>query len=277
MFDVGCSMFDVRIFRLRKLKMHPDPWSTLKSRTTARIALGRAGGSLPTTQCLAFAADHADARDAVYSELDVDALGKSLGLPILSLHSQATDRTIYLQRPDLGRRLDQQSVHVLESLNVKEVDVVLIVADGLSATAAQRHGADVLQHLIELLGQRKFSIGPICVVRQARVAIQDGIGSLLRAKLAVILIGERPGLGLADSLGAYIVFDPKIGKSDADRNCVSNIHPRHLPSVAAAQTLVWLIEQALVRRLSGVGLKDERIVSPDVHPGLGQQSALPPS
>jgi ethanolamine ammonia-lyase small subunit len=277
MFNVRGSTFDVRIFHFRNLKMHPDPWSTLKSKTTARIAMGRAGGSLPTAECLAFAADHADARDAVYSELDVSALEKSVGLPIVSLHSQATDRTTYLQRPDLGRRLDQQSIQLLESLNAKEADVVLIVADGLSATAAQRHGADVLRHLIELLGERHFSMGPICVVRQARVAVEDEIGSVLHAKLAVILIGERPGLGLADSLGGYIVFDPKIGKSDADRNCVSNIHPRHLPPAVAAQTLVWLIEQSLVRRISGVGLKDERTIALEVIPGLGQQPALRPS
>jgi ethanolamine ammonia-lyase small subunit len=143
-----------------------------------------------------------------------------------------------------------------------EIDVVLIVADGLSATAAQRHGADVLKPLIESLGQKRFSIGPVCVVHQARVAIQDEIGSVLRAKLAVILIGERPGLGLSDTLGAYLIYGPVIGKTDADRNCVSNIHPRQLPPAAAAQTVMWLIEQALVRRLSGVFLKDERCAQP---------------
>jgi ethanolamine ammonia-lyase small subunit len=242
--------------------MHPDPWSILKNRTTARIAMGRAGGSIPTANCLAFAADHADARDAVYSELDVPELEKSLGLPVVSLHSQAVDRVTYLQRPDRGRRLDQPSIAFLESMRGNEPDVVLIIADGLSATAAQRHGAEVTKHLIGHVKSNGFSLGPICVVRQARVAIEDEIGALLQTKLAVILIGERPGLGLSDSLGAYLVHGPAIGKTDADRNCVSNIHPRHLPPAAAAQTIGWLIDQAIVRRLSGVDLKDERITTP---------------
>jgi ethanolamine ammonia-lyase small subunit len=237
--------------------MHIDPWKPLRSRTAARIALGRAGGSLPTDECLVFAADHADARDAVYSELDVSAFERDLGVPIIALHSQANDREIYLKRPDLGRRLDRPSAELLQSLAGTEVDVALIVADGLSAAAAQRHAAEVVQNLTDALRQKHFSIAPICVVRQARVAIQDEIGSLLHAKLAVIFIGERPGLGTADSLGAYLVHHPEIGKTDADRNCVSNIHPRHLPPAAAAGTLAWLIEQSLVRRLSGVQLKDE--------------------
>ena len=239
--------------------MHADPWSNLKSRTTARIAPGRAGGSLPTAACLAFAADHADARDAVYSELNVPAIGQSLGTPIVSLHSRAMDRTTYLQRPDLGRRLDQASAVQLASLAGEEMDVVLIVADGLSATAAQNHAAEVVKRLTESIRHRNFSLGPICVALQARVAIQDEIGGLLRAKIAVILLGERPGLGMADSLGAYLVHGPLIGKSDADRNCVSNIHPRHLTPSSASKALVWLIEQALIRRLSGVALKDDRI------------------
>ena len=234
--------------------MRSDPWSSLRNRTSARIALGRAGGSLPTAECLAFAADHADARDAVYSELDISAFEISLGMPVVALSSQAVDRVTYLKRPDLGRRLAAESVESLKS-NVAEIDIALIVADGLSATAAQRHAANLLHQLLPLL---KFSIGPICAVKQARVAIQDEIGSLLHARLALILIGERPGLGLADSLGAYLVHNPAIGKTDADRNCVSNIHPRHLPLATAAQTLAWLIEQSMVRRLSGVTLKDDR-------------------
>jgi len=238
--------------------MQPDPWSNLRRQTAARIALGRAGGSLPTSACLAFAADHADARDAVYSELDVERFEQSLGLPIIALQSRASDRATYLQRPDLGRRLDPTCAALIQSLAQAEVDIALIVADGLSATAAQNHAADVLRHLVGLLGAKGFSLAPLCVVRQARVAIEDEIGLLLRAKVAVILIGERPGLGLADSLGVYLVHHPVIGNTDADRNCVSNIHPRHLPPEAAAETIVWLIEQAIVRRLSGVALKDER-------------------
>ena len=254
-------MSDVRRSLLLFRNMQQDPWSILKNRTNARIAMGRAGGSIPTANCLAFAADHAEARDAVNSELDVSAFEKSLSQPVISLQSQATDRTIYLQRPDLGRRLNAVSVQLLQSRQKSESDVLLIVADGLSATAAQRHGAAVIKHLTEHLKSKGLTIGPLCVVRQARVAIQDEIGMLLHSRLACILIGERPGLGLSDSLGAYLIHSPAVGKTDADRNCVSNIHPRHLPIAAAAETIGWLIEQALKRQLSGVGLKDERLLT----------------
>ncbi|MDB5292942.1 MAG: ethanolamine ammonia-lyase [Phycisphaerales bacterium] len=239
----------------------PDPWSKLRNHTPARIALGRAGGSLPTAELLAFAADHADARDAVYSELDVQSLSDSLaplGLPILSLRSRATDRETYLKRPDLGRRLDAQSAAAVSAHATADVDVALMVADGLSAVAAQRHAAAVLIHLVPLLRGRQFSLGPICIVRQARVAVQDEIGSLLKAKAAVILIGERPGLGSADSLGGYLVHGPSIGNTDARRNCVSNIRAGQLEPAAAANALAWLIEQSLIRRISGVDLKDDR-------------------
>ena len=236
-----------RSLGLVKIKaVHADGWSNLKVRTSARVALGRAGGSLPTRECLRYAADHADARDAVYSALDVSALEQSLGRPVVSLHSQAADRAVYLQRPDLGRRLDSASVDRLKATARGEVDVALILADGLSATAVQRHAGTVVISLLQLLGARKYSVGPLCVVQQARVAIEDEIASQLRAKLAVILIGERPGLGTADSLGAYLVHAPAIGRTDADRNCLSNIHPRHLAPAKAAEALLWLIEQCAV-------------------------------
>jgi ethanolamine ammonia-lyase small subunit len=241
--------------------MTPDPWSQLRKHTSARIALGRAGGSLPTAELLAFAADHADARDAVYSELDADALTASLlplGMPILSLRSRAENRETYLKRPDLGRRLDAESAAVVSASATTRVDVALMVGDGLSAVAAQRHAAAVLTHLIPLLRNRRFSLSPICIVTQARVGVQDEIGSLLHARAAVILIGERPGLGAADSLGAYLVHEPTIGKTDAQRNCVSNIRPGQLEPPAAAHALAWLIEQSIVRRISGVELKDDR-------------------
>jgi ethanolamine ammonia-lyase small subunit len=167
------------------------------------------------------------------------------------------DRATYLQRPDLGRRLDQESADRLAGLAAEPAEVVVIIADGLSATAAQRHAAELVTKLLDALQQRHWRVGPLCAVQQARVAIEDEIGWLLKAKIAVILIGERPGLGSADSLGAYLVHDPVIGRTDAQRNCISNIHPNHLTADAATTTLVWLIEQAMVRQLSGVELKDE--------------------
>jgi ethanolamine ammonia-lyase small subunit len=243
----------------------PDPWSQLRKHTPARIALGRAGSSLPTAELLAFAADHAEARDAVFARLNVPSLTDELAplkLPVLALQTRAADREMYLKRPDLGRRLDEESAAEVSSITTTEVDVSLIVGDGLSALAAQRHAAAVLNHLVPLLRGRGFSLGPICIVTQARVAIQDEIGSLLRARVAVILIGERPGLSCSDSLGGYLVHGPSIGKTDAQRNCISNIRSEQLNPSAAAAALSWLIEEALVRRISGVGLKDERIPLP---------------
>jgi ethanolamine ammonia-lyase small subunit len=270
--------------------VNPDPWSGARKFTAARIALGRAGGSLPTAAWLAFAGDHAAARDAVQASLDVEKLCGELaafGLPILRLATQAIDRATYLRRPDLGRALASGSelegyetdrgtgvspvpddtrhgreAHATDGHDHPTpsglVDVALIVADGLSAVAAQRHAASLLAVLIPALKSRGFSIGPISVVTQARVAVQDEIGARLGARVAVILVGERPGLAAADSLGAYLVHDPRVGKTDADRNCVSNIRPGGFDPPAAAGLIAWLVEQAIVRRISGVGLKDER-------------------
>lgn len=243
----------------------PDPWLALRSGAGgARIALGRAGASLPTAEVLAFAAAHAAARDAVQSELDPAALASALGalgLPIVQLQSAAGDRLTYLQRPDLGRRLDDASRAALCQRAASEADVALIVGDGLSALAAQRHAAPLLGALIPQVRQEGLRLAPLSIVRHARVAIQDEIGQTLRAAAAVILIGERPGLSAADSLGAYLVFNPRPGNTDACRNCVSNIRPGGLPIAAAAATIHYLLSQSLRRKLSGVALKDDRRIA----------------
>lgn len=242
----------------------PDPWDGLRALTPARIALGRAGGSLPTAEWLGFSAAHAAARDAVWSALDVDALAvglEAVGLPIVRVRSQARDRTSYLQRPDLGRRLDPEDEAALGRTRASArdgCDLALIVADGLSATAAQRHAAPLVALLAPRLVARGLRIGPIVVAVQARVALEDAVGAAMGARAALILLGERPGLGSPDSLAAYLVFGPRVGRTDAERNCVSNIRPDGCPLAAAAELLEWLLVESLRRALSGVGLKDER-------------------
>lgn len=247
----------------------PDPWTHLRAFTRARLALGRAGGSLPTAELLRFSAAHAAARDAVGSALDLDALEGALapaGLPVLRVRSQAPDRATYLQRPDLGRRLDPECEAALRRARAGDpapavdagCDVVLVVADGLSATAAQRHGPGLVLALLPRLAARGLRLGPVVLASQARVALEDPIGAALGARAALILLGERPGLGAADSLGAYLVFGPRPGRTDAERNCVSSIRPEGLAIPAAAELLEWLLAEALRRSLSGVELKDER-------------------
>ena len=239
-----------------------DPWGDLRAFTPARIALGRAGGSLPTAALLGFQAATAAARDAVWRELDLDRLEADLavlGRPVLRLASRATDRATFLRRPDLGRQLDAASAATLTgSAPVEGCDVAIIIGDGLSATAAQAHAPAVALALSELLQARGLRLGPLALVRQARVAVEDPIGAALGARAAIILLGERPGLGSADSLGAYLVFGPRPGRTDAERNCVSNIRPEGLHPAAAAELLGWLLGEALRRGLSGVDLKDER-------------------
>ena len=236
-----------------------NPWEFLRDYTTARIALGRAGSSLPTNRHLEFQLAHARARDAVHSELDVGALERevtALGCETICLHSAAPDRATYLQRPDLGRRLDEQSRRLLEQHKGAGGAVAFIVADGLSALAVQRHGPPMLEAILTRLEPKEWSIAPITLVEQGRVAISDEIGALLGAELAVILIGERPGLSSPDSLGIYLTYGPGIGNTDANRNCISNIRAAGLSYPEAAHRLLHLLTAARRLGLSGVALKD---------------------
>jgi ethanolamine ammonia-lyase small subunit len=238
----------------------PDAWRGLRAHTAARVALGRAGGSLPTAEVLDFAMAHAAARDAVDAALDVETLVTSLdgvGPNVLRLHSAAPDRPTYLRRPDLGRQLDADS-RLRVTATTGTYDVSLVIADGLSALAAMRQGPALLRELVPSLQCAAVRVAPLAIVEQGRVAIQDEIGHLLAAAASVILIGERPGLGSPDSLGAYLVFGPKPGNTDAQRNCVSNIRPAGLPIPAAAELIRYLLLESLRRKLSGVELKDER-------------------
>lgn len=243
----------------KKSPVTTDPWQSLQSLTAARIALGRTGVSVPLQEALNFKLAHAHARDAVYSSLDAHALHialESLDLPIYHLKSAVTSREEYLKRPDRGRRLDTASIKTLTAIDHTPSDVAFVLADGLSATAINRHAIPVLQNIITALRSTAITIAPLCIVEQGRVAIGDEIGELLRARIVVILIGERPGLTSPDSMGAYITYSPTVGLTDESRNCISNIRPEGLPHADAATKIVYLTREALRLKLSGVELKD---------------------
>ena len=235
--------------------------SELRELTPARVGLGRAGASMPTDALLAFTLDHARARDAVHAAFDAAALVAGvaeLGLAASEVKSRAADRRAYLARPDLGRRLDPASVQHLEGLGeAARGRVVLVIADGLSPTAVHAHALSLLRRLLPQLAAARIAVGPIVVATAARVALGDEIGEILGASLVAMLIGERPGLSAPDSLGAYLTFGPKLGRTDADRNCVSNIHCAGLTYEEAAFKIAWLIREAIPRKLTGVALKDE--------------------
>ena len=231
-----------------------DPWTALRVHTPARIALGRSGASLPTRELLAFGIAHAQARDAVHTALDVAALRGGLagfGLPIVEVRSAAPNRAAYLARPDWGRRLDPASAAALSAVT-PSMDVLFVIADGLSAVAAHRHAAPLLAATLPRLDG--LALGSLVIATQARVALADAVALGLGARLVVSLIGERPGLSAPDSLGAYVTCAPQPGTTDAERNCLSNIRPEGLGYDAAAQQLAALIRSALAAGRSGVAL-----------------------
>ena len=243
-----------------------DPWELLKKFTDARIALGRTGVSIPVKENLQFKMAHAFARDAIYTKMNLDSLARwldHLHYPFCFLHSRAENREQYLQRPDLGRILSVDSFSKLqEASGNKPYDLCINIADGLSATAVNLHSIALLTELLPLLKDAGFSISPVCLIEQGRVAIGDETGSYFQAKLSLILIGERPGLSSPDSLGAYITYHPQKGNTDAMRNCVSNIRPKGLSYSAAADKIVYLIKESIRLRISGVVLKDMTALLP---------------
>jgi ethanolamine ammonia-lyase small subunit len=241
-----------------------DPWQQLRRLTPARIALGRSGGSVPTRELLDFRLAHARARDAVQAPFDFAGLAerlRALGSEVVCVQSAAATQMEFLRRPDLGRRLSQASRVELAVLTAAECrdacDLVVIVSDGLSSLAATEHAPPLLSAFVPLARQSGWMLAPLIVANHGRVALQDEIGELLRARLSLILLGERPGLSAADSLGAYFTYSPRQGLTDAARNCVSNIRPEGLPPVEAAHKLFHLITQSMTLSLSGVELKDD--------------------
>lgn len=249
---------------MEKLPFDPhNPWLELRRLTPARIALGRTGTSMPTRAQLDFQYAHAQARDAVHLPFDHATLRSQLaerGHESVLLHSAAIDRNSYLQRPDLGRKLSTASAQVLRdhtAANPGGVDLVIVVADGLSALAVHRHTLPFLARLEEQIRAENWTVAPVVLVEQGRVAVADEIGELLNAKMTLILIGERPGLSSPDSLGLYFTYNPKVGLTDAYRNCISNVRLEGLSYAMAAHRLLYLMREACRRQLSGVNLKDE--------------------
>lgn len=232
-----------------------NPWEALRRHTPARIALGRAGPALPTQEVLDFGLAHARARDAVQCALDMDRLERELkaaGYAPLRVRSQASDQATYLTRPDLGRRLDEESAKRLKGA----AELVVAVEDGLSAIAVQTHAVPLLAALARRSTER-WSRAAVVVALRGRVALGDEIGERLKARLVVVMIGERPGLSSPDSLGIYVTHAPRVGRTDAERNCISNIHSRGLGYEEAARKLDWLVSAALARGITGISLKDE--------------------
>ena len=238
-----------------------DAWIALRRFTQARIALGRAGHAVPTAALLEFQLAHAQARDAVHCPWDLAAFAKEvqgLGVEVLILETPVMSRSEYLRRPDLGRVLTAAARNRLRRVDAAPADVALIVSNGLSSIAVARHGIPLLQAIVAGCRARGFSLGPVSLVADGRVALSDDIGSVLAARAAVIIVGERPGLSAADSLGIYLTYRPQPGKTDADRNCISNIRPPEgLGYADAAAKLLSLIGEAMRLGISGVALKDE--------------------
>ena len=237
-------------------------WRGFASVTRARIALGRAGDALPTRRLLDFGYAHACARDAVTAQVDFGALAAQLHpVPCLHVHSAAPERSTYLRRPDLGRELAPQSAALLHE---NPCEAQFVIADGLSASAVQTHAVPLLKAVIARLSA--WRLGPVILAEQARVALGDDIGGRTGAAMIVMLIGERPGLSVPDSLGIYLTYAPRVGRRDSERNCISNIHADGLSYAAAAEKLAWLMTRARTLQLTGVALKEDapRVAAPGV-------------
>jgi ethanolamine ammonia-lyase small subunit len=247
----------------------PRSLRDLRHLTPARVGLGRAGASLPTSALLEFTLDHARARDAVHAGFDISAIAAGLGaleLQTLQVSSRAQSRKDYLRRPDLGRKLDAASQDLLASGRRGPCDLAVVIGDGLSPSAVNAHAVELVRRFIAVLMPGGIGLGPVVVASGARVALGDEIGALLGARMALMLIGERPGLSAPHSLGAYLTFAPRTGCTDAMRNCVSNIHSSGLSYDEATFKIAWLVREGLARQVTGVTLKDES----------GVQGRLPP-
>ncbi|MCR5313869.1 MAG: ethanolamine ammonia-lyase subunit EutC [Bacteroidaceae bacterium] len=236
-----------------------DCWNELKQFTAARIALGRTGGSLPTKEYLRFSLDHARARDAIHEPFNKEYVRgylEEMGLDTIDVESAASDRQMFLLRPDLGRRLSNQSVAKLTRLDYKGADVCIVVGDGLSSKAVHKQAAPLIKNLLPYLKKIGLTVAPIVLATQSRVALGDDIAERMHCKCVIMLIGERPGLTSPDSLGMYMTYDTFLGRLESERNCVSNIRPEGLTYERAAFKIAWLVESAFSIGVSGTQLKD---------------------
>ncbi len=261
-----------------------NPWDKLREFTSARIALGRSGNSVPTDELLSFQLDHAQAMDAVHCSLNVDSLVAQLSdsysilkytlEPPVVVSSKVTERFMYLQRPDLGRQLDDASWKKLQAITKEhnaELDLAIVVADGLSSVAIQNHALPVISRLVSLMSaddDHQWNLAPITVVNQGRVAVGDDVGECFNAKAVLVLIGERPGLTSPDSMGMYLTWGAKRGSKDSDRNCISNVRPQGLNYDDACQRAFYLLKEARKLQLSGVNLKDRSAIDEESDPNL---------
>ncbi len=248
-----------------------DPWALLRSYTDARIGLGRAGSALPTSEVLKFSMAHAKARDAVRTPMDWTAIERelaALALASLRIASAATDRDSYLRRPDLGRVLGSESRQMLATQVRAAPELLLIIGDGLSSTAVAANAVATVGALLPFIRRNGWPLGPVLLASQARVALGDDAGGMLKARAVVMLIGERPGLSSPDSLGAYLTWEPRVGRKDGERNCISNIRTGGLSAAEAAFRINWLLREAFRLRLTGVRLKDESSYQLDAPPTM---------
>ena len=259
-----------------------EPWSLLKHFTEARIGLGRAGVSLPTKAQIEFNLHHALARDAVNIPSNMDSIADALRarqINSFQLHSKAQDRRQYLQRPDLGRSLNQVSSQILQKHAEKQLevpDVALLLVDGLSSTGIQQQGTELCSLVNQQCVDAGYKVSPVCLIEQGRVAIGDEVGSFLKARAVILIVGERPGLSSPDSVGIYFTYAPEPGLTDARRNCISNIRPGGLSLQEASDKCLWLLQQAFQLKLSGVELKDtSQITDTEVGESLCQSFLIP--
>ena len=237
-----------------------DVWQPLKQHTDARIALGRTGNSIPTKELLHFGMSHALAKDAIYKELDICNIQNNLKEQHFSsilVQSKAKDKKEFLINPNLGRQLNKESIELLLQSNVEKGNIAIIFADGLSSAAINLNATPLLFEIVNALKGSEFNLSPIIIAKHARVALSDEIGETLKSDASIMLIGERPGLSSPDSLGVYLTWNPKKGRNDSERNCISNVRPQGLSYQQAAFKTIWLLKEAKKLNMSGVHLKDE--------------------